>query len=125
MKENTLIFKELEALIRGQKETSATEQGTRPAQNNKAEDYPDERAAATFTNLISEFDLILACYQEAASEFITQVKKVQGKEGHTPASGLGPLSEGFKRVITLMTEHNERMKQSGLTTPVHPNPIKA
>ena len=124
MKENTLIFKELEALIRGQKETSATEQGTRPAQNNKAEDYPDERAAATFTNLISEFDLILACYQEAASEFITQVKKVQEKESDSEKDGLSSLSEGFRRVITLMTEHNERMKQSGLTTAVYPNTIK-
>ncbi len=124
MKDSKLTFTELEALIRGQKEASATEPGTRPAQDNKAEDYPDERAAATFTNLISEFDLILACYQEAAGEFMAQVKKVQEKESHTPASGLGPLSEGFKRVITLMTEQHERMRQSGLTTAIHPNTIK-
>ncbi len=110
MKENTLIFKELEALV--------DDKGQIKAASN-------ERAAATFTNLISEFDLILACYQEAAGEFMAQVKKVQGKHSHSSAGGLTSISEGFKRVITLMAEHNKCMKQSGLTSSVHPNTRKA
>ncbi len=107
MKDNNLFFKELEAPVNGQRLTPPNERRLPQAAST------DVRTAATFTNLVSELEMILTCYQEAAAEFTAQLKKLRGCP--TPAGGWASLSVDFEGVVTLMAKQHELIKRSGLT----------
>lgn len=83
----------------------------KPAKPEITESRAYERSSAAFINLLSELDMIVMCYHDAAEAFMVQLKE-------TTRSEMFAINcrSAFEKIEGLMAEHVDFLKKSGLTS---------